>query len=392
VLVEYPETADAVRKAIAMRAAGASIRTVAAWAAQLPERERGGRGLNFAGVRKILLSPLYIGRFGTGDEDDERGPVLARPLGRWPTLVDDKTFAACRARDVEHGHMPRQASGVYALTGLLRCAVCGCRMGGRPRHAGRQGRKVSREYFCSSSQLGARTAAVARCYATVAAHVIEQAVIEPARQLVQIASDVRVHDLVRRARARVEKAEAGAMGRSLDPSARRARLERDLVETRTALGKASAEWLKGGLDREAYDAAREHLQGERERIEAELLTLKGARQPESRLDDMATLLSSMHGWAAAMEDADPLVLRTALGALIERVEPVRVARGEYAAAIKWTAIGLRLLALRREVADLQGDERFLVETAPTRGEADVVCRVDHSASVQWSTPHTTHAA
>jgi site-specific DNA recombinase len=390
VLVPNDDEAPSVRSAFEKRAAGMSVRQVALWAAALPAVERGNRALNFAAIQKILAAPVYVSRHGTSYDDDPLGPVLDRPAARWEPLVSDEVYARCRQRDADHQKMPRQASGAYALTGLLFCWVCGCRMSGRPRHA-QQGRyRRGREYFCSSSLLGATAAGAGvggkRCYATVNADVIEHAVLVPMRELLTVASDVRVHDLIRRAVERQERRSSKD-----DPATRRERLLREREAVRRALGELTVKMTRGTIDDEEYQAAREQLQDDRARLDREIADVGAVQARPSHLEDIAALLSGVAGWAHAFELADPLALRSALGALVERIEPVRVARGTYRAAIKYTAIGLRLLEVRRELAELEGDERFMLETIAVAGPCDVVTGVDvsgvdHAASVRWSTP------
>ena len=139
-----PVEAPWAREAFARAAAGETLRAVHRWVAGLPSEARGGRVMTFQAVRKILAAPVYVGRPPQGEED-----VLARPVGRWPSLVDDATWRRVRGRVEGHRRLPRPASQQHLLTGLLRCPCCGTRMHGRTRKG------HGRTYRCAATTLGA---------------------------------------------------------------------------------------------------------------------------------------------------------------------------------------------------------------------------------------------
>jgi hypothetical protein len=72
----------------------------------------------------LLSSPTYVARPAEGVAD-----LLARPVAHWEPIVTDAIFARVQERIADHQHMPKQASGRFLLTGLLRCE-CGGRMVG----------------------------------------------------------------------------------------------------------------------------------------------------------------------------------------------------------------------------------------------------------------------
>jgi len=51
------------------------------------------------------------------------------------------------------------------------------------------------------------------------------------------------------------------------------------------------------------------------------------------------VLATLPSWQGALADASIPVQRGVLRPLIERITPVRIARGEYRVDITWTAIG-----------------------------------------------------
>src|SRR5207248_1969347 len=99
------------------------VANVLASVAEEEVRRLGGRAMCYQSVRRALSSPVYIARFGP--HPDRNG--LSRPAGRWPALIDDTTWQRVQEGVAKHHHMPRQASGRYLLTGLLRCPQCGAR-------------------------------------------------------------------------------------------------------------------------------------------------------------------------------------------------------------------------------------------------------------------------
>ena len=58
---------------------------------------------------------VYVGRHENGER------------GNWPALIDDERFARVQQWIRDHRRTPRQASGRYLLTGLIRC-TCSTRM------------------------------------------------------------------------------------------------------------------------------------------------------------------------------------------------------------------------------------------------------------------------
>src|SRR5215217_5203174 len=87
-----------------------------------------------AGLNRKLSTATYIGRAVDGRS------------GQWPALVDLATWDAVQARIAAHHHMPKQASGRYLLTGLLRCPRCQHRMRSSWARSGR--RRGYAAYHC----------------------------------------------------------------------------------------------------------------------------------------------------------------------------------------------------------------------------------------------------
>src|SRR5206468_3054121 len=156
-----------------------SVRRAALWAASLPSMARGGRVLAYNRIRQILDAPVYVARPTAGVED-----VLGRPRSHWPALVDDSTWQRVQARIAHHKHMPRQASGHYLLTGLLRCPRCGGRLNGWRRQA-----RASR-YRCFSGG-GARgaNATAPHCTWGALAATFDHAVLDAVGPMIAIVTE-----------------------------------------------------------------------------------------------------------------------------------------------------------------------------------------------------------
>jgi DNA invertase Pin-like site-specific DNA recombinase len=110
VLDVHPDEAPFAREAWRRVADGASLLAVARWAAALPAAARGGRSLRRIEITKLMHAPVYAGRHESGPAD-----VLARPVGRWPRLVDDATWSRVQDRIAGHRRLPHQAGIVTAI-------------------------------------------------------------------------------------------------------------------------------------------------------------------------------------------------------------------------------------------------------------------------------------
>jgi DNA invertase Pin-like site-specific DNA recombinase len=356
VLEVHPDEAPYVREMWTRRASGESLQSIARWVAGLPAAVRGDRMLSYAAIRWLLLSPVYIARIGrdhdvaTCEPTPSGCPVLAEPVGRWEPLIDDDIWNRIHDQYRLSKALPRQASGRYMLTGLLRCHRCGSRMVGRTLKAAprknRGGRlsKERRQYTCTGRMQGAKTAETP-CQALAAAGQLETTVIEIVGELLAAAG----RPETRRAIERVWQQRRQAMMAEPDGIRRIRRLERQLALTRRRIAGASKALLDGDMSRLAYDVTTAELQDELLAIEEELTRLRG-RTRTTDLPPISALLAGVAGWASALQVAEPMAVRQALGTLIERVTSVNVARGKWEASITWSAIGIALLWTAVEVA------------------------------------------
>ena len=123
-------------------------------------------------------------------------------------------------------------------------------------------------------------------------------------------------------------------------------LEREQERSRRRLGDAAIQLLDGVLDREGYEAARLRIQDDLEAVDQELARLQATR-PRVELPPLDAVLREAGPWSLVLQAADIPDQREVLGALIERVVPVRVRWAVYRAETTWTPLGEAL----RQAAD-----------------------------------------
>jgi len=335
VLEPHPVEAPYVREAWARRAAGESAGSIHQWIKHLPDAARGGRSLARQAIRLHFREPVYVGRFHNGS------------TGRWAPLVDAETWGVVQEMNARDRRLPAQASGIYPLTGMLRCFRCGSRMSGRHSTGRWRDRTYRiREYVCSAWASGAEKADV-QCWATVPALKIEAAVLETVGEMLEAVDRPHVRDAARRAWAERERQAKGD-----DDGRRIAALEQQLQTARRRISAASVKFLDGEIDREAYDIVRADLAAELEAAETELARLRGRVRP-AELPPMDAVLAGVSGWAGALQAGAPKSVRSVLAVLLERAEPVRVGHGKYEARLDWTPLGRALLVASVALAPSQ---------------------------------------
>ena len=324
--IELPWVQEAFRRA----GEGQTLRAVHRWVATLPNEARGGRVFAFQTFRNVLVSPVYVGRLIRGRDD-----VLARPRSRWEPLVDETTWQ--RIRDYVDGHqrLPRQASQQYLVTGLLRCPVCGFRMGGKAR------KDRSRSYRCCGVSLGAN-APIQGCAITALADQVEQAVLAEVLPIIEraVSSLPELRQALERAWAAL-RTPTTLQDELLERQ--RQQLVREAEQARARLTKAAVLFADGDIDRPGYELLRDKAKVDLDAA-TEVLNRLQVAKPSVTLPPLETVLAAAEGWGAAMRDGDIAAQREVLAVLIERVVPVRVGRGHYAVEITWTPLGEGLRA------------------------------------------------
>ena len=111
--------------------------------------------------------------------EDLPRPASRRDVGPVEALVTAEQFGRVQAGIADHRRVPKQASGRYLLTGLLRCPRCASRMAGRQKSVGKPAR-----YHCLSFNLGAR-APVPGCSFSAACFRVDDSVLEAVGALLE---------------------------------------------------------------------------------------------------------------------------------------------------------------------------------------------------------------
>lgn len=326
-----PITMPWARDAFNQAARGETLHAVHRWVLGLPNEARGDRVMTYQGVRRILAAPVYVARHPHGDPD-----VLARPVGKWPALVDDETWRRVRERVESHQRLPRQASGLYLLTGLLRCPVCGARMHGR--HRADRGRR----YQCAARTLGTN-AENRSCLTEVMGMSLDAAVLAAVLPVVDAATSTLPELRSAVALAWESLRRTGEDGADLT-GRRLMHLQREADLARSRLTKAAVLFADDDLDKTGYELLRDRVLVDLEAAEAELDRMRGTR-PHPILPPLEEVLREAGSWVSIFRQGDLSAQRDVLGVLVERVVPVRVRRGEYAAEIAWTPLGKALREL-----------------------------------------------
>jgi site-specific DNA recombinase len=321
VIVLDEPAAEIVREVFTRAASGETVRSVARWIASLPPAMRGYRSWAYSNVRVMLSCPTYCARPAIGVDD-----VLARPRAHWEALIDDHTWAAVQQQIASHSILPRNASGNYLLTGMIRCPTCGGRMTGR----GTQGRSQSR-YRCSGRIAGA-THPKPGCSVEVPMPQVDAALQTQVGDLLNLLHDPR-------SRAALEHAWKQLSHDNLaDREQRIQTLEQTVQAARRRLGDAAVLYVDHTLDREGYEALRDLERPILESAEAELIRLRTMSVVPS-LPPLADVFDQAGTWQRVMEDtSDVVALRAVLAAVIENVTPVRVGYGKYRVDIVWTPL------------------------------------------------------
>jgi DNA invertase Pin-like site-specific DNA recombinase len=326
-IVLEPDPAEApwVREAFRRAAEGQTVRAVHRWATALASEALGGRAMAFQTFRKVLNSPVYVGRLLHGDED-----VLARPRARWEPLVDDETWRRVRERVDGHRALPRQASQRHLLSGLLRCPRCGSRMHGKARR-GRNSR-----YLCSGRHLAAH-APVPGCETSALGWQLDEAVLAEVLPIVEAAVSTlpELREALERAWAALR--EPATVQDALQER-QRARLIREAEQARSRLTTAAVLFADGQIDKLGYELLRDKAQADL-RAATEALDGLQPAEPRTELPPLETVLAVAEGWGAALRQGDVAAQREVLAALVERVVPERVGRGRYGVEVRWTPLG-----------------------------------------------------
>jgi hypothetical protein len=280
VLEVDPLHATWVQEAFRRAADGASLQAVYQWIRALPHEARGGRAMPYQAVRKVLTSPIYVGRPHRGDAD-----VLARPPARWPALVDDATWRQVRERVAQHRQVPRQASRRYLLADFLRCRPCGERMHGHQRLG-------VAKYRCTAARNGAEAGKRA-CYAELSGDQIDETVLAEVLPVIEKA----VSSLPELRQAREQAWAALRQPATLQDQLQerqRQHLLREVEQARTGLTKAAVLFADGDIDKPKYELLRDKARVDLYAA-TEALGHRQVVEPSVRLPPLETVLAAAEG-------------------------------------------------------------------------------------------------
>ena len=328
VLEVDPASSPFLVEAFARVAGGETVRSVARWAATLPAAARGGGLLTYGSVRDGLHNPIYVGRAPA------RGPFknwdpLAGPIQRWPALVDEALWRRVQEQIARHHRIPRQASGQYLLTGLIKCPKDGRRMNGCP---ARPEQRQPERYRCSGHINGA-------CHTVVTTDKLDATVLAEVERLINGATD----DAEFRAALRKAWAKLSAPAVTSEAATCIMALEREADKARQRLTNAAVLLVDGTIDKAGYELLRDKAQADLDAAERERATLSDVPTAPA-LPSLDVVLRDLGGWADALTGTDAVARREVLGALVDRVVPERVGWGRYLAKVTWTPLAAALWA------------------------------------------------
>jgi site-specific DNA recombinase len=306
-----PIAAPYARELFERIAAGETTRSVTRWAAALPEDVRHGRALTRRTVQDMLVAPGYAGLI-----------TLDGPRGQWEPIIDAVTFRRVQERMEGQQRMPRQASGRYLLTGLLRCPLCAGRMRGDNIPNGRR-------YRCSAESPSSR------CTQTVDATAVEDLALEEiGRTADAITNDPRVQAGLRRAW------QARQAAGDEDHSRKIRQLEAAIERSRKRITRATELFVDGSVDKPAYDALVAKARDEASAAEKEIADLQPTKsRAQSTLPPLESVIAAAGNWVTVLQGAHIEAQREVLAVLVDRIVPVRERPGVYRLDICFTALG-----------------------------------------------------
>src|SRR5215218_6039245 len=108
-------------------------------------------------------------------------------------------------------------------------------------------------------------------------------------------------------------------------------------QAKARLTKAAIPFADGDIDKPGYELLRDKARVDLDAATEELTRLEVV-EPRVELPSLEMVLAAAEGWGGAMRDGDIAAQREVLAALIDRVVPVRVGRGQYSVKVFWTPL------------------------------------------------------
>lgn len=321
VLEPHLTQASVVREAFERVAQGERINSVTRWVQTLPTDVRGGRSGSNRRLQTALRNPVYVGRF----EPDG-------PCGQWLPIVPQETWDTVQERLDAHQRIPRQASGRYLLTGLLRCPDCDNRMQGQMLTT--RNSRVGR-YRCAG---GAGRGEGSACTATADQQRVEALVVRQVQDVLNtLMASARMQDALERTWSHLSKPQP-----TTDEMTHK-RLLRQVKQGQERIVTATRRFVDGEIGKPAYDGLVAQEQQAIASAESELARLEQTRvSSRGALPTWSEVQRLIGSCAAAFGRADVEQQRELLGMFVERIVAHRLSRGHYAVDIRWTALGQAL--------------------------------------------------
>lgn len=355
----HPTEAPIVRRAFEMRASGMSLHRIHDWAITLEPKERGERTMCWQTFDRLFKAAVYVGRPEyPKDHPNRTSPVLARPKGKWEPLISDDLWSHCQAQAALGRRMPKQASGIHLLTGLLRCSLCGARMGtstSRRWTTMRSGNRRWREevwYRCQQRMNGHNGRGEVACSFIVTQYKIDDIVLDVVQRMMAPYENQAIAERMEAAWERLRRSIT-----TLDDTPQRiAQTEARLSKWKKTAGAAFAAKVAGEITQRECDDIRAQAAGEIEDAERELARLRATLKPQHQLPRLHEVRAYVEGLGGILSDGTTARKRTILSDFLVSAEAIRVARGEYRVRFTWTDLGKQLL---RVAAAITTDDTLL---------------------------------
>ncbi len=238
-LVPDPSTAHLIPMIYERYLAGEGIRAIALWLnEELGARTPLGNKFHALTISRILTNPVYCGDIVTGRKQNK---INTRVPGSHEPLVPRDVLERVQSLfDTRKLYAPRQATGMYPLSGVAKCGVCGARISAQQRH-GRPGRRI---YRCHRYVLGEGCGVgTQRSLTSISADRVEENLI---REMERLHRDPAHLDRL------LEEFEARAADKAGLTQAEVSRMEQDLVEAENAINRWKRLFERGKIDEDEY--------------------------------------------------------------------------------------------------------------------------------------------
>jgi site-specific DNA recombinase len=240
-LVPDPERRHIIPMIFERYLAGHGVRGISRWLnEEMGARTPQGCKFHQLTISRILTNPIYCGDMEPGRRTT--GPRV-RVQGTHEPLVSREVFERVQSLMATHKlYAPRQATGMYPLSGVAKCGVCGARVDGHSR----ADKSRNRIYRCHNYMIGVGCGGDGRRpLASISARHVEERLIAEIERL--------HHDPASLDRLLADY-QAQANSRMGLTQAESKRMEQDLAEAEAAVERWKRLFEKGHIDDDEYVA------------------------------------------------------------------------------------------------------------------------------------------